>query len=300
MLTLHYGSDSYRLREATCALAPHAVIDGTDEDAAEQIERELKYPSFFQERRVVIVRNAASAAFSGLLKQFDVSAMTDVDLVAVQDTNRSYDKKTLALLAKSADIKQEWASLAGTQLAAWARNFCKERGATIEPAALTLLVHRVGTDTSILCQELEKLCAYASGTAINIGVVQVLTPVRSERDEWELSNALASCDKRAAITALWRRLQEGTADQLLLGTMAAGIRNLLSVNDLVARRQPAGVIAKTTGLHPFVVSKTLRSAATADRTRLRRAHLALAALDRNSKDGHADMVDGLFSILLSL
>ena len=56
----------------------------------------------------------------------------------------------------------------------------------------------------------------------------------------------------------------------------------------------------TTGLHPFVVSKTLRGARTADMGRLIRSHTALAVLDRNTKEGTADATDGLFDVILGL
>ena len=73
MLILYSGSDSYRLHRATGDLiASYAaefgtalhmtVVDGTAQDAAEQIERPLKYPSFFNDKSLIVVRGAASPA----------------------------------------------------------------------------------------------------------------------------------------------------------------------------------------------------------------------------------------------
>ena len=312
MLILYSGSDAYRLRGATAALIASYrekygkavnvyVVDGSDDHAAEDIERPLKYPSFFEEKKLIVVRNAAGATMAEILKQYKLSELDDIVLIAVQHTkHESCDKKVLAALTKAADRAEIFEPLTGTSLTAWARDYCKERKTTIETAALTALLQRTNGGMHTMANELEKLCAYTGTGAITPQAVQLLTPARYEQDEWELSNALAAHDKRSAIAVLWKRLREGVSEQLLLASLAAGIRNLSMVKDLQMRRQPVGVIAATTGLHPFVVSKTTRGAAAADAEKLRHAHLGLATLDRNAKEGNADTVDGLFSILLGL
>jgi len=312
MLILYSGSDAYRLHHATAELiatyrgkyGPTVnlfSVDGSDEDAAEQLERPLKYPSFFEEKKLIVVCNAAGAAMAGILKQYKLSELDDIVLIAVQHTkHESCDKKTLAALTKTADKTETFEPLTGASLTAWARDYCKERKTTIETTALTALVQRTNGDMQSLSNELEKLCAYAGNGVIALQAVQLLTPARYEQDEWELSNALAAHDKRSAIAVLWRRLQAGVSEQMLLASVASGIRNLSMVKDMQTRRQPASAIATTTGLHPFVISKTMRGAGSADTAKLRHAHISLAQLDRSAKEGQADTVDGLFSILLSL
>lgn len=312
MLILYSGSDAYRLHRATAELVATYrekygstvnlfSVDGSDDDAAEQLERPLKYPSFFEEKKIVVAHNAAGAAMAGILNRYKLSGLDDIVLIAIQHTkHESCDKKVLAALAKDADQAETFEPLTGASLTSWIRDFCKEWDTTIETAALTALLQRTNGDMQSLSNELEKLCAYTQGNAIDLQAVQLLTPGRYEQDEWELSNALAAHDKRAMIAVLWRRLQEGVSEQLLLASLASGVRNLSMVKDMQTRSQPTSVIAVTTGLHPFVISKTMRGAASADTAKLRRAHIGLANLDRSAKDGRADTVDGLFSILLSL
>lgn len=312
MLILYAGSDAYRLRLATQALVASYRekygsivnlfrIDGSDEDAAEHIERQLKYPSFFDEKKIIVVQDAAGQAVSDILKRYTLSDLDDIVFIAVQlTTHESCDKKVLATLGKKADRTEVFEPLAGAQLAVWARQYCSEQNTSIEPDALSGLLQRTGTDMQQLSCELEKLCAFVRGGVITPGDVRLLTPVREEQDEWELSNALSAHDKRAIIGVLWKQLQTGVAEQKLLGSLASGIRNLSMVKDMQVRGKPVGATAATTGLHPFVISKTMRGAAAADTGKLRRAHIGLAELDRSYKDGRADIVDGLFAILLSL
>ncbi len=312
MLILYFGSDAYRLRRAASALVAEYratygsilnlfMINGDDDNATEQLERPLKYPSFFEEKKFIVVHNAAGAAMAGILKHYALSELDDIVLVAVQHTQHEpCDKKVLLALSKAADTVETFEPLTGAPLTAWAHDFCTERNTTIETSALTALLQRTNSDMQTLSNELEKLCAYANNNAITLQAVQTLTPARYEQDEWELSNALAAHDKRSAIAVLWRRLQAGVSEQMLLASCAAGIRNLSMIKDVQQRHPSAGVIATVTGLHPFVISKTMRGAASADSAKLHRAHISLAQLDRSSKDGRADTVDGLFSVLLSL
>lgn len=312
MLTLYYGSDTYRLQRAVAeSIAAHRSaygdsssvyrIDGSDDDALELIERPLKYSSFFDEPKLIVVRNAAGAAMASVLKEYALSTLSDISCITVQDTNHeSCEKKVLTALIKAADKAELLEPLTGAALATWTREYCGVRNATIDAAALTALLRRTQGDTQLLANELDKLLAHSRSGAIQMADINALTPMRYEQDEWELSNALSAHNKRAAISVLWRRLQTGASEQLLLASIAAGIRNLTMVNDMQRRNKPNSAIASTTGLHPFVISKTLHGASIADAAKLRRAHLGLAKLDRASKEGTADAVDGLFSLLLSL
>lgn len=307
MLIFFYGSDTYRLRDAIAKFVSASrtknvfSIDCTDVDVAEQLERPLKYATFFDEQKLVIARNGACAEVADVVKRYALAKATDVTLIIVQDTSsKCYDKKALTSLSKIAERCEVFEPLSGAPLTKWIQGFCQERNTSIEPTASMALVQRTDGTTLVLANELEKLCAYTSGSPISLNAVHALVPTRYDQDEWELSNALASLDKRAAVTALWRRLQNGASEQMLLGSLASGIRNVSMVKDLQDRHQPTATIAKLSGLHPFVVSKTVRGAAKADRDALRRAHCGLAHLDRAAKDGRADAVDGLYAILLAL
>jgi len=311
MLILVYGTDTYRMRRSVRdTVATYRGSGGSDmvfeadcaaDGADEMLLRPLKYPSFFDDTKVIVAENAACAVMKDILADFDLPSMSDIVFIAVQDTSlKSCDKKVLTALQKRADIAEAFPVLTGPQRAAWATEYCRRLGVGIEPAALTALMARTGDDTRRLANELDKLAAYAGTGVIDRAAVDLLTASREERDVWELANALSAHDKRAAVLALWRKSQEGVAEPLLIGSVAAGIRSLLMIKDLRSRSHAPASIAKLTGLHPYVVSKSLRGADAADAERLTAAHLSLAALDRASKDGRADALDGLFATLVSL
>lgn len=320
MLIFHHGSDTYRMRQAGIALAErmgaghpgmlrNATVDLREPTGTDELERLLKYPTFFSEPTLITVTSALADArtaerMTDILDRYDPARMTDVTVVVrhegESDGRSAAAKSLLAYLTKKSSEHTEFEPLKGAALDAWVTDFCVRRGCTIAPAALALVTQRTAGDGWALAQELEKLCAYAQNGAIDAHAIHALVAPPPERDEWELSNALAAQDKRGAIGALWRRLSQGTAEQLLLGSLASGIRTLMTVKDLAGRGLSPAAVAKTAGLHPYVVTKTLRGAASYTGEQLAGAHERLAGLDRSAKSGHADMTDGLFAVLLSL
>lgn len=306
MMILFSGTDTYRMHDAVAALAlqhglrPH-MLDCADATFAEAYLGTVKYPSLFSELRMVVCRNPlAHDGILDLLTTYPPGA--DLTVVLVQPIGAKLPAaatRTLQAFKKCAEYTEQFEPLAGIHRANWIREFCSKRARSIEPAALAELTARNNGETWALANQMDMLCAYASDV-ITIQAVRALMPTLEQHDEWELSNALCAHDKRRAISALYRRIAEGAAEQQLVGTLASSIRNLLMVGGLAAKGMPAAAIAKETGIHPYVVTKTLQGTAHYDPASLRTAHARLAALDRASKEGRADLLDGAFSVLLGL
>jgi len=309
MIIFYHGTDIYRLRQAVRALGPAtSTLQANEPDDIIELERTLKYPSFFSEQKRIILRGILANAeiadtVHDLFAQHDVARLSDIMVIACQEGPSGREsasaKKLTAYLQKNSAQTTEFLPLQGIQLTHWINEFCFQRARTIEPVAASLVSGRASHDSWVLANELEKLCAYSDGI-ITADMVRLLVPAIREQDEFALSNALIAGNKRDAIAALWTRLRQGAAGQLLLGALAYATRTVLAVGDLAARRTPAGVIAKTLGLAPFVVTKTLTTISGRDLKKVAHTHTALAALDRNTKEGHVDLEDGLFSTLIDL
>jgi DNA polymerase III delta subunit len=304
MLTLLYGTDGYRLHEASLLARASAeqVFDGTSADALSALGDAFKYPSLLGGPRALMVTDAANDEVLEALKSHDASARDDLALTAIQVIGAkpvaAVNAALKRLVAMATDVRR-YEPLAGHELHEWVRGFCRARGAAITDDALHMLISRAG-NSWMLASELEKLSAYCGTEPIGTEAVDALTRPPDSYDQWALSNAVQSGDKRNALAQLWTSLARGVPEPLLAGTLASSVRTLLAVRDLASRGVATGAIASQTGLHPFVVSKSLRSARVADRTKLAAAHAALATLDRNAKSGVADYADGLYQVLFSL
>lgn len=290
MILFFSGSDAYRLRSAATEAAVSwrnqhtdgvtCTLDASIIEDRESLERILKYPSLIPQHTLVILRNvcADAATAEAIQELFEPSHLSDspeMMVVACDEHNaRRESAATKALTTYLKKHAQSFASfdpLTGTEQARWIANFCAQRGTTILPAAVGPLVHRTVGDSWMLANELEKLCAFSQSQPIDRGAIDALVPPRTERDEWQLSNAVMTGNKRAALVALWERLQAGAPVPLLLGGLAYATRTLLT-----------------------------RKASPYDHATLVRAHQTLANLDRISKSGLADGEDGLFAAILNL
>lgn len=302
MLTLLTGSDTYRLMEAVRGVRATADEVFSGAAGAPSLEGALKYPSLLGGPRRLLVTDAGDDGIADLLSVHDAASRDDIALTAVQPVAAKPSASLRASLKRLASMASEvrtFEPLTGDELRAWIRSFCAERGTTIVTAAADLLLER--TDGSwALASELEKLCAYCGTDPIGTADVAALTMPRDIYNQWALSDALQSGDKRGSVANLWTSLARGVPELLLSGTVASSVRTLLTVRDLSSRGLAPAAIASYSGLHPYVVSKAVRFAKASDRTRLAAAHASLAALDRDAKLGRADFTDGLFSILLSL
>jgi DNA polymerase-3 subunit delta len=145
----------------------------------------------------------------------------------------------------------------------WAEERLKQRGSSIEPAALRLLIGLVDTGLTRLANELEKLAAYADGGAINSATVQELVPRASEHTSWELWDAINARDRKRALKLMERLLDDSDALPIL-GSLASLYRRLLTGKELVEGGASAQEITKATGQWSQAFLNRLRRASRAE------------------------------------
>jgi DNA polymerase III subunit delta len=145
----------------------------------------------------------------------------------------------------------------------WAEERLKQRGCSIEPGALRLLIGLVGTGLTRLANELEKLAAYADGGAINSETVQELVPRASEHTSWELWDAINARDRKRALKLMERLLDDSDALPIL-GSLASLYRRLLTGKELVEGGASSQEITKATGQWSQTFLNRLRRASRAE------------------------------------
>jgi DNA polymerase III subunit delta len=145
----------------------------------------------------------------------------------------------------------------------WAEERLKQRGCSIEPGALRLLIGLVGTGLTRLVNELEKLAAYADGGAINSATVQELVPRASEHTSWELWDAINARDRKRALKLMERLLDDSDALPIL-GSLASLYRRLLTGKELVEGGASSQEITKATGQWSQTFLNRLRRASRAE------------------------------------
>lgn len=315
MIVLYHGTDAYRRQAAIQKLVamyrakyPHAQtplhISCTSGGWQEDLERALKYPTFFAEPTVLLVSNAENALdeVGDILRTHAAHAVPDTTIVLDIHAERSMltrKKQFWEYVSASSRHTQELAPLTPAKAAAWATERARDRGCALTAQTAALLCANTGADSWRIDMELAKLCAFVRSGAISAKNVRELVIGETDDTVFSLLDAISAGDTRRALALAWQQIAGGADPHYLLAMFAFQVRTLLMVGDCAQRGLPPGSIAKLCGLHPFVVQKSLRPAQLFGVAALRSALCWLSDADKMTKQGRMDPEDFIYTFLMA-
>lgn len=249
-VTLLWGEDAYLLREAAIAIL--GGIKATEVDAAEWEGGELQglaTPSLFGEPRALVVNDARSLRKETLDEIARYLHAPDPDATLVLSCVVAERGKVPAGLQKLVEPVGEVrkVDIARRELEPWLVARAKERGLDLAIPGARALVEALGPGAGQLVSALEQLQDAFTGQ--RVGPREVAQQFRGlgEQKTWDLCDRAFGKDLSGAIRSL-RAIEEGGDDPLMvLGGIAARLRDLLKVRSLPDRMPPAQ-LAKEAGL----------------------------------------------------
>ncbi|KKQ00244.1 MAG: polymerase III, delta subunit protein [Candidatus Moranbacteria bacterium GW2011_GWD1_36_198] len=228
----------------------------------------------------------------------------DADTIVIFYENGS-PKKNGALykfLFKTAK-RQEFAPLEGTALANWALTFAKTQSAEISftKNALNMLLAATGSDLNILSNEITKLVNYKNSGEIVDADVVLLVKSKVDSTMFETIEALASGNKSKALDLFHQQLTKGEDVFYILSMYTYQIRTLLKIGDFYWQGMTgAPQIAQASGIHPYVVQKSLSQIRNLSEQKTKQMLRDLAEIDFSAKTGKVDPVLALDTFIVSL
>jgi DNA polymerase-3 subunit delta len=209
-------------------VALNAVRLRGPEDAFEDVVAACSTLPMLGERRYVLVREPEKlrGEAQSLVAYLEDPAPTSVlVLVPVQLDRRLGWVKPLEARCKVVTF----APPEGRDLDAWIRRALQRHGVTAEPDALALLVDMVQADTLLLENEIEKVALCCAATRkVTVAVVESILGRSRTLDAWALTNAIEDGDRDAALAALRRLLEQGSAVPMLVGMIDWCLGRLLA------------------------------------------------------------------------
>jgi len=275
-------------------------------------ESALKSVSFFDEAKLIIVKNPFSAGralsnkLASLTGDLEVTADKKTVLVFVENRTEKELKKTdkdlFDFLTVKPNLIRTINYLEGTKLSNWVRGKFKENGQSISPPVAGLLIDRVGNESWALANEISKLCNYStriaryecahtnavSSRSITSEDVELLVSRKEDDSIFDLVDAVGSQNKAKAFEMLYRLTNSGHDPHYLLVMLVYHFENLLSVSD--------GSTPKY--LHPFVARKAASQARKFSKEGLLSKFNHLAELDVASKNGLVNLEDALYNFVV--
>ncbi len=249
-VTLLWGEDAYLLREAAIALL--GETKATEVDAVEWQGGELQglaTPSLFGEPRALLVNDAKSLRKETLEEIARYLEAPDPDATLVLSCVVAERGKVPAGLQKLVEPVGEVrkVDVAKKELEPWLVAKAKEYGLDLAIPGARALVETLGPEPGQLVAALGQLQDVFAGQ--RVGAREVAQQFRGlgEQKTWDLCDRAFGKDLPGAIRSL-RAIEEGGDDALMvLGGIAARLRDLLKVRSLPDRMPPAQV-AKEAGL----------------------------------------------------
>jgi DNA polymerase III subunit delta len=248
---LFWGEDEFLLRQAALRLLDEQGLRATEVDASDWRRGEtsdLATPSLWGERRALLVTQCQSLPEEGVreLKAY-VEAPSPDALCVLTLVSRAKNPPPLAKALQSAGGLVRHVAVKRQDLPRWVLERARARSLQLSSPGATALIGTVGEDPAALDQSVEQLATAFSGTEVGPQQVRAQFQGLGEQRVWDLCDRALSGRLAEALVVLRSLLDQKEDPLLILGGVAARVRDLLRVQHL-PERMPSADAAKAAGL----------------------------------------------------
>jgi DNA polymerase-3 subunit delta len=229
--------------------------------------------------RLVVVRDVEALAADGLGALVPYLADPAPSTVLVLIAHKVDGRLKFFQAAKKAGFHHVLE--APRQLAPWLVAEAKRRDAQLLPDAARRLVEVAGKDLGRLASALDSLSLYAGERAIGPDDVDSLIADTSERNVFELCDAVSEGNRRRALVAVAKLMEQKESSVGVAIMLARHFRQVFLARELTERRE--GDLARALGVPPFAVDKLVAHGKRVSAQALPRAYRMLARADRDLK-----------------
>jgi len=296
MIIFLYGLDTYRSRQKLNEIIEHykkihksglnlRYFTG-DKLNFQDFKEEIKQTSMFKEKKLaVLIDIFPNTEFEKKFLEEKKFWLKTEDILLFYTTAQISEKDALLSFLKKYAKGQEFQPLEGQKLKNWVKKEFENFGAKIDERALEKIIDFVGNNLWQMENEIKKLVSYKEKEIIKEKDVEILVKPKIESDIFETINAIAIKNKKRAFQLLKKHLEKGDSPLYLLSMINFQFRNLLIVKDLLERNQSPYV---KTGLHPYVVQKSLGLSRKFDISELKKIYRKIFQADLNIKTGRIE------------
>ncbi|MBH5318162.1 DNA polymerase III subunit delta [Paenibacillus sp. GSMTC-2017] len=317
-----YGKDRYRMSQFIEALTnemftPEEKEMGvtkfdTSETSIDEAVLEAETPSFFLNRKLILIRDTSVMAAGGkenakiehrpetLMNYINSPLDTSVIVFAVH-ADKLDERRKLVKTLKDRNSIVAFPELDGPALKRWMIKRAADQNRQMTDDAADLLLVRVGVNMGQLSQEVDKLCLHAgAGGIINAEQATLLTEATVEEDVFALVDSIAELQIDRALKLYHQLLTRREEPIKIVALIARQLRIMLQIKELEGHHYSPQQMAGQLGLHPYAVKLSAEKSRKFTPARLGVLLASLAELDYKMKTGVIEKTLGLELYLLSL
>lgn len=266
---LLHGAESYFIDEISNLLEksilPEAersfnqtILYGKDLKIQDLVSMARRYP-MMSKYQVIIVKEAQNIKEWDKFEAYATQPAADTVLVICYKGSKFDSRtKTGKALAKHTVFLSD--PLKEFQLKSWLPEYIKQKGKKIDSAAVELLIDYLGTDLTIVHNELEKLFITIKDDFITVGHIQQNVGQSRKYNVFELQKALGMRDFNASVQIANHMAADEDKGELIRSVPALQtyFSKVLQVQGMAGRSEKE--ISEATGINPFFLREYIAAA----------------------------------------
>ena len=323
MIIFIHGADTFRSRrfrrelqeKFTRDIDPQAIsitiIDGQTASLSDIAEK-IGAGSLFVKKRLVIIENIFKnkkekifAELAEYLKKLPNKTGDNDNVIIFYDEDlnekslKAPAKKLFSLLTKQ-DYRQEFKSLAGSQLLAFIKKEAETLGKKISAPAAHELINRTGNDLWLISGSLKKIAYSAQEEIITAESVKEMVAGSFDENIFGLTDSLSTKNIRLAAKILEEQYAAGLESEYILTMLIRQFKILLLIKSALSSGLSPAQIAPELRIHPYVAQKGAAQVKNFSESALQSGLNNLIRIDWKSKTGQGDIRTELSLFLSTL
>jgi len=304
MIYLFSGLDEFRIRERIHQIYADLEIkyprfnyiyrEG-NKITLEELQQILATQQLLTTHQLVVINNLlihTTNQISQWLSDWLESEMPpEIDLILIESEPLSSRSKWVKYF-KNWQL-ESYTPLLAIEARDWLVQRIKKFRVKCSPLVIQQLITNFGSDLWRISNELDKLILFADGQIITPAVLKKLTNPALPDNIWLAIDALANKNIQLANKLLNTQIMLGASETELLSTVAYQFRNIITIKTLIEKGVAGTKISNKTGLHPYVVKKSLSFANKFTWQQLQRIFYLLQKIDTAIKQSKTPSRVGL-------
>jgi DNA polymerase III subunit delta len=326
MITFLYGTDTYRIKQRVNELTTKSEwerFDVSEQDDFVCFAQSIKTVGLFADQTNYVITEAfATSKLLTLLQDYKLESDKDRTVIVVARGTKTElqkrNKELFAYLNSKKNTVEIITPLDDNDLAKWVIKFAKSQGSALTSQVARALIERItntdrmnkkaNNDRSFrLAMEIQKLKSYklkAISSEITERDLDTLVIPTINNNIFAITDAVANKNRGQATKQIHQSLHDGLDPYFIHSMLVYQFRNMLTIKSihnqsraLIMNRE---AITKLTGLHPYVVQKTINAVRNFEMSELKTKFASLQQLEIDTKSGTIDLTDGLYQFVFQL
>jgi DNA polymerase-3 subunit delta len=303
MIILIYGQDTYRSNQKLVSLIAQKQREknnSIDVSVLDFGDRKIEYHeikdwwssnSLFKQDKILVIKNIFDSGNAQIKEDFKEELehyQKSADTLIFYETESIPARDSLFVELKKTGQHFIFEPLQPFAVVEWINIRAGDLGVKINLDAANELSNFVGNDLWRIQSELEKLACYCREEPISVKAVRALIRPNISSDIFKTIDAIAQRKRAVALSLIYRHLKHGEDAFYLLSMINYQFRNLIILKDLLDKNANKYQIPQLSGLHPYVVTKTLPILVRFDMGELKDFYQRIFQTDINIKTGLVD------------